>query len=85
MNITLGISERLRAAVAGLLAARGDTAPISDHEQLFTTGRLDSLAATEMIMLLEQDFGLDLASADFDVSVLDTIDGLAELVAGARA
>lgn len=84
MTIAIMTTEKLRAAVAGLLAARGDRDPVSDDESLFTTGRLDSLAATELIMLLEQDFGLDLASADFDVSALDTIADIADLVARAH-
>ncbi|MCF3642175.1 acyl carrier protein [Rhizobium sp. TRM95111] len=78
--MSLTTTERLRETVGSLLAARGDTSPVTDEESLFVTGRLDSLAATEMIMLLEQDFGLDLAGADFDVSALDTISDLARLV-----
>ena len=84
MTVNVGTTEKLRAAVAGLLAARGDHDPVRDDESLFVTGRLDSLAATELIMLLEQDFGLDLASADFDVSALDTIADITGLVARAR-
>jgi acyl carrier protein len=83
--MSLSITERLHKTVAGLLAARSDRDPVRDDESLFTTGRLDSLAATELIMLLEQDFGLDLASADFDVSELDTIGDIANLVARADA
>lgn len=85
MTITVTTTEKLRAAVASLLVARGDRDPVRDDESLFTTGRLDSLAATELIMLLEQDFGLDLASADFDVSELDTIGDIADLVGRAHA
>lgn len=85
MTVTVTTTEKLRAAVASLLVARGDRDPVRDDESLFTNGRLDSLAATELIMLLEQDFGLDLASADFDVSELDTIGDIADLVARAHA
>jgi acyl carrier protein len=82
--MSLSTVERLRTAVTGLLAARGDRDPVRDDESLFITGRLDSLAATEMIMLLEQDFDLDLASADFDVSALDTITDITDLISRAR-
>jgi len=82
--MSLSTVERLRTAVTGLLAARGDCDPVRDDESLFITGRLDSLAATEMIMLLEQDFSLDLASADFDVSALDTITDITDLISRAR-
>lgn len=73
--------DHLRRTVGDLLSARGDRAPFLDDEALFTGGRLDSLAATELIVALEQDYGLDLASADFDISSLDTIRDLSALVA----
>ncbi len=46
--------RQMRATVGELLAARGDRNPFSDTEPLFTAGRLDSLAATELIVALEQ-------------------------------
>lgn len=78
------VIDRLRRTVGDLLAAHGDRQPFSDSETLFTTGRLDSLAATELIVALEQDYGLDLASADFDISALDTVRDLSALVERSR-
>jgi acyl carrier protein len=83
--MTIVVIEQLRATVGGLLVARGDRNPFSDTEPLFTAGRLDSLAATELIIALEQDYGLDLASADFDISALDTLSDLSKLVADSKA
>jgi acyl carrier protein len=83
--MTIVVIEQLRATVGDLLVARGDRNPFSDTEPLFTAGRLDSLAATELIVALEQDYGLDLASADFDISALDTLSDLSKLVAGSKA
>lgn len=71
--------QRLRAGLARILAARG-LAPVGDHDSLFASGRLDSLAATEVIVLLESEFGLDLSDADFDVSALDSVATLAALI-----
>ena len=68
-----------RAALARILAARGH-APIGDNDSLFASGLLDSLAATEVIVLLESEFGLDLSDADFDVSALDSLASLAALI-----
>ncbi|AYG59830.1 acyl carrier protein [Rhizobium jaguaris] len=79
--MTIMVIDKLRATVGNLLAARGDRNPFSETEPLFTTGRLDSLAATELIVALEQDYGLDLATADFDISALDTLRDLSKLVA----
>jgi acyl carrier protein len=70
----------LRAALARILAARGHHAPVGDQDSLFASGLLDSLAATEVIVLLESEFGLDLSDADFDVSALDSVASLAALI-----
>ena len=72
--------SRIRKTISDMLAARGHSEPVGDRDSLFTSGRLDSLAATEVLMLLETDFGIDLADADFDISRLDTIADLEQLV-----
>jgi acyl carrier protein len=63
----------IRARVQELLHERGDTQPLRETDSLFFSGRLDSLAATHLMMLLEESFGVDLAAADFDVTRLDTL------------
>lgn len=73
-------SPAIRSAIEGILAARGHHEPVADDESLFVSGRLDSLAATEVMMMLEADFGIDLADADFDMSRLDSIAELSLLV-----
>lgn len=78
-------SSPIRSMIADMLAARGHSGSVGERDSLFTSGRLDSLAATEVLMLLESDFGIDLADADFDISRLDTIAELEELVGLASA
>jgi acyl carrier protein len=63
----------IRRRVQELLAERGDAQGVRDDDSLFFSGRLDSLAATQMMMLLEEAFGVDLADASFDVTQLDSI------------
>ncbi len=71
--------DRIRGFVLQLLAERGDARPLSDGDSLFLSGRLDSLAATQVMLELESAFGLDLADLDFDVTRLDTVADIAEL------
>ena len=73
-------NERLRAIIAGLLAERGDTQPFADTESLFLSGRLDSMAATHLIMAIETEFGVEVGGADFDVSLLDSVEEMRSLV-----
>jgi acyl carrier protein len=72
--------DRLRTTVRGLLEARGQNSAVGDGDSLFISGRLDSHAATEVIMLLESDFGVDFSDADFDITALDTISSMADLI-----
>jgi acyl carrier protein len=75
-------ARTIRDSMRSLLEAKGVPGPVSDTDSLFVSGRLDSLAATEVLMMLEGDFGIDLSDADFDIARLDTIADLEALVAG---
>ena len=66
----------IRPFVEELLSQRGKPTTLSDSDPLFTSGLLDSLAATELMLHLEAEHGVDLADADFDIARLDTIDDL---------
>ena len=59
--------------VRQLLADRGKEATLAPDDAIFTSGLLDSLAATELMLHLESEFGVDLADADFDIARLDTL------------
>lgn len=72
--------ERLRAIVSGLLAERGDARPCTDTESLFLSGRLDSMAATNLIMSIEGEFDIEIGGIDFDVSMLDSVEEMSSLV-----
>lgn len=68
----------IRRFVIGKLRDPGGE--LRDDEALFSTGRIDSLAAVELIMLLEQEFGLDSSDPDFDPAMLDSIDEIMLLI-----
>lgn len=82
MNDTL---DALKTKVAELLRQKDKPAGITPDEPLFTSGLLDSLAATEVMMMLEADYGVDVADDDFDIMRIDTLAGMAELVEEVRA
>ena len=77
------MNKNIRDLVITMLAEHGHRGDIGEHDSLFFSGKLDSLAATQVMMTLEQDFGIDLTDADFDISQLDTIARIEALV-GAR-
>lgn len=73
-------SARIRSMILDSLAGRGVTA-VDEHQGLFSTGLLDSLASTEVLVALEADYGIDLADEDFDILAIDTLAGIEALVA----
>ncbi|MEP0940651.1 MAG: phosphopantetheine-binding protein [Rhizobiaceae bacterium] len=75
------MSRPIQTVIVDMLQERDKPVEIARDDAIFTSGLLDSLAATELIMTLEGEFGLDLADADFEISQLDTISSLEELVA----
>lgn len=70
------MTQSIRDFVKTLLSERGKSVEFSNTDALFTSGLLDSMAATELMLHLESDHGVDLADADFDISRLDTIEDL---------
>lgn len=72
-------SSRVRDTIFRVLADR-KLAPAGDHDPLFSSGLLDSLAATEVLVQLESEYGVDLADEDFDISQIDTLHSLEQLV-----
>jgi acyl carrier protein len=62
-----------------LLRERDDTTGFEDTESLFASGRLESLAAVQLVAFLEEQFGIDFSNLDFEMDRIDTIDLIATL------
>jgi acyl carrier protein len=76
----LKVRSQMRNYVTQRLRMRGDFAPLADDDLLFTSGRLDSLDAVEIIMSVETDYGINFAAINFDLTLLDSIDAIAGLI-----
>jgi acyl carrier protein len=72
-------SSEVRNFITQRLRVRGDLAPLDDVEPLFTSGRLDSLDAVEMIMFLE-GFGIDFSVLDFNLTLIDSVAAISDLI-----
>jgi acyl carrier protein len=72
--------DAVRRIVQDALHSRGANPQVGDWDSLFATGRLDSLAAVNLILVLERDFGIDFASLGFDAAMIDTVADIAALV-----
>ena len=72
--------QQLRHFIDQALASQGDRAGYANDEALFSSGRLDSFTMMNLVMYLEQTFGIDFASAGFDVDMVDSIAAIEALV-----
>lgn len=81
-----GIDE-IRNFVQDLLTRQDDRRPLADSDSLLMSGRLQSVDAVEIVLFLEERFGIDFAELGFDREQLDSIDTMAALIqtAGSRS
>jgi acyl carrier protein len=82
----MDLNERtkVRGLIDNLLRERDDTAGFSDSESLFESGRLESLAAVEVVVFLEEEFGVDFSKIDFQIDRIDSIDLIANFCEESR-
>ncbi len=60
--------------VQKLLTSSGDNQPLMDQDSLLISGRLQSIDAVEIVVFLEENFGIDFAQIGFDREQIDSID-----------
>jgi acyl carrier protein len=73
--------ESIRRVIAAVLADAGDEAPFGDAESLVVSGRLASIDVVNIVVALEQEFGLTIQADDFDPMRFDSVETIAELLA----
>ncbi len=73
----------IREFVQNLLIASGDDRPLTDQEGLLSSGRLQSIDAVEIVVFLEEAFGIDFAQIGFDRDQIDSIDAIYSLTQSA--
>jgi acyl carrier protein len=69
----------IREFVRNLLITNGDTEPLADQDSLLLSGRLQSIDAVEIVVFLEQNFGIDFAEIGFDQELVDSVDAICAL------
>jgi acyl carrier protein len=70
----------VRAFLQQLLQAKGDEQPLADDDSLLLSGRLQSIDAVDVVVFLEESFGIDFADIGFDQEQLDSIDAICTLI-----
>lgn len=80
----LAAKQKLRDFLVESLEKHGDKNPLSDAESIFVSGRLDSFATMNLVMFLEESFGIDFSDVEFDVGLLDSVDAIENFVESQR-
>lgn len=62
------------------LAEHGDHDALEENQLLFSSGRLDSLTMTRLVVFLEQQFSVDFSAVSFDVDLMDSIAAIESFV-----
>lgn len=74
------VKQQLRTYLADALMSHGDRQGFEDDESLFISGRLDSFTMMNLVMHLEQAFGIDFSATEFDVALVDSVKELELLI-----
>jgi acyl carrier protein len=77
MNDRLAIREYLQ----NLLRQTGDRNGFADSDSLVMSGRLDSVDTLDLVVFLEEKYGIDFAERGFDKNDLDSLDSIMSMIA----
>jgi acyl carrier protein len=72
--------EEIRKYLQELLLQKGDKQPFSDDASLLLSGRLASVDAVEIVVFLEEKFGVNFAVLGFDQELIDSVDAIDSLI-----
>jgi acyl carrier protein len=72
--------QELRTYIGNALASHGDRQGFDDDASLFVSGRLDSFTMMNLVMHLEQTYGIDFSDIDFDVALVDSMNEIELLI-----
>ena len=72
--------EEIRGYLKELLLQKGDNQPFADDASLLLSGRLASVDAVEIVVFLEEKFGVNFSDVGFDQTLIDSVDAIASLI-----
>ncbi|MGA3017521.1 MAG: hypothetical protein ABSF62_10415 [Bryobacteraceae bacterium] len=70
----------IREFLQNLLSQKGDRAAFSDSEPLAARGRLQSIDTLDVVVFLEEKYGIDFGETGFDQNQVESIDNIMALI-----
>ena len=78
------LKQQLKEMIVERLFLKVDPQDIPDDANLMETYNVDSVNIFEIVVGLEDQFGISLGEEDFSIEAFATVDGIAELVSRKR-
>ena len=72
--------EEIRKFLQEMLLQKGDKQPFADDASLLLSGRLASVDAVDIVVFLEEKFGVDFSELGFDPTLIDSVDAIDSLI-----
>jgi len=72
--------EEIRKYLKDLLLLKGDSQPFADDASLLLSGRLASVDAVEIVVFLEEKFGVNFSEVGFDEALIDSVNSIDSLI-----
>ena len=72
--------QKLREFLTEAIERQTGQSEFSDADSLFISGMLDSFSMMNLVMYIEEAFGLDFSNFEFDVSLIDSVNAIEALV-----
>jgi methoxymalonate biosynthesis acyl carrier protein len=69
-----------RAEIRQFILGRFPNAELTDQQDIFTLGYVNSLFAMELVLFVEKHFGIEIPNEELDIDNFRTIDAVAGLI-----
>ncbi len=72
--------ELIRNHIQGIMEKNMNPTDFGDDESLVLSGLLDSMAVLEIVVFIEDRFGIDFSDEGFDQNDFDTVNCISDLI-----
>ena len=76
----MSTQTKIRNFLEKLLNDKGDSLGFTDQQLLVTEGRLSSLDVMNIVLFLEENYGIDFSDRPFDQNEFDSVESITALV-----
>ncbi len=72
--------DQIREFVKSNLVVLDEEVPFGDGDNIFELGLVDSFFAIQLVLFIEEEFGIDVTDSDLDITNFSSVKRIAELV-----